>query len=342
MKTLEEFKAYFDATMHPQLEAMQAERLRALPHIWRHIRWLLAAWALTFVVALARGMTLQQIYEDLLPVHVLIPFALVGVVLWRFFRFVIRVNPILQRCKDEVIVPMVRWLAPELTYDPKGSLDLELAKRSNLIPRYDSMKGEDYFRGRLGQTELEFCELKVTYETVKREGGERKVERHEVNGLFLVASANKAFMGETHIYPDYAEAIIGDSAARMLSTNHLKSGLHLIHLEDPAFENLFKVYCTDDVEAHYLLTPSLMARLTAYREKVGWDVHLSFQDSRLYAYFPPTEGKAFMLFDVGGFNNLADFDVMKRIYDELAMALGIVEELNLNTRIWGEPQPAQA
>ncbi len=40
-------------------------------------------------------------------------------------------------------------------------------------------------------------------------------------------------------------------------------------LEDPRFEQEFVVYADDQVEARYVLTPSLMERLVEFKQKAG-------------------------------------------------------------------------
>ena len=55
-----------------------------------------------------------------------------------------------------------------------------------------------------------------------------------------------------------------------------------IELEDPRFEKLFDVHGTDQVEARYLFTPTLMERLVALGETIGDPApHIAFDDGRL-------------------------------------------------------------
>ena len=58
------------------------------------------------------------------------------------------------------------------------------------------------------------------------------------------------------------------------------------HLEDPAFEKLFAVYATDQVEARYLLSPSLMERLVASRQKLDAKVQAAFMDDHVILAIP--------------------------------------------------------
>lgn len=334
MKSPEEFKAYYETHMRPRLQELDALRLRYLPRMWRYSGWIWPAWGAVIVWGFAKGMSPLEVLRDLAPVHVVAGMTFIVILLWRGLNHVIRTGRVQKRCKQEVIVPLLRWLVPELTYEPDGGMDVALMEASHLFGAHDSLESEDWFHGRVGETALGFCVAVMHWHTIERR--KDRTVRHDYTDrmLFLVATANKPLAGETRILPDFLEAKLGDAATRPLTAHELPSGLHLIHMEDPDFENHFKVYCEDDVEAHYILTPNMMARITEYREEVQRNVYLTFKDDRLYAKFLPTLTQSDAVFDVDLFDNLLDFKVMESLYHRVAMALGIVVELNLNARVW--------
>lgn len=52
-------------------------------------------------------------------------------------------------------------------------------------------------------------------------------------------------------------------------------------LEDPEFEKHFAVYSSDQVQAGYILSTSLMSRIVDFKEKSSRRIHLSFIGSIL-------------------------------------------------------------
>ncbi len=106
----------------------------------------------------------------------------------------------------------------------------------------------------------------------------------------------------------------------------------LIKLEDPEFEKLFAVYGDDQVTARYLLTPGLMQKMTEYRLRTGKNVYFSFADSKLFIAVSYTKN----LFEPKLFGALVDFNLIKEYYSDLELAAGVVEEFDLNTRIWSK------
>ena len=101
-------------------------------------------------------------------------------------------------------------------------------------------------------------------------------------------------------------------------------------LEDPEFEKKFVVYASDQIEARYILTPALMERLREFAEKTKHEVHISFVLSCVFIAISLKEN----LFEPRIYRTLLDYSTIEKYYDDLMMAIGIVEELNLNRRIW--------
>ena len=59
---------------------------------------------------------------------------------------------------------------------------------------------------------------------------------------------------------------------------------------------------------------------------------MSFIDSRMYIAIPYTEN----LFEPQLFKTILDFAPVQKYFEDLQLAIGIVEDLNLNLRIWSK------
>jgi len=104
----------------------------------------------------------------------------------------------------------------------------------------------------------------------------------------------------------------------------------LVRLEDPEFEKHFVVYGQDQVEARYVLSTSLMRRIVAFKQKTGHDVCLSFVNSNVHVAIKGSKN----IFEPRIFRTVLDFGLIREYVQDLELATGIVQELNLNTRIW--------
>jgi len=112
------------------------------------------------------------------------------------------------------------------------------------------------------------------------------------------------------------------------SVNHTHG--ELVKLEDPEFEKEFVVYSTDQVEARYILTTSLMQRILNYKKMTGERIDLAFVGNKIYVAI----WKSSDPFEPSVFGTLLDFDQVLRFYERLKIVIRIVDDLNLNTRIW--------
>ncbi len=100
----------------------------------------------------------------------------------------------------------------------------------------------------------------------------------------------------------------------------------------------FVCYATDPIEARYLLSPALMQRILRLGVRAHGPRRLSFVDESLYLALP-LSGEVFRVPFLRGMVQEPEVLAFAR---ELLSFAGIVEELDLNTRIWSKAPPADA
>lgn len=241
--------------------------------------------------------------------------------------------------KWRVLTRLVKFVSPELAYQPERYISEEEFRESLLFQRDpDRYHGEDLIEGRVGQTAIRLSEVHAEYKTEHYDSkGNRYTTWHTLfRGLFILADFNKHFNGITLVLPDVEQNLLG-WFGQVLQGLSAKLGMQpgeLVKLEDPEFERAFKVYSTDQIEARYILTPSLMARILRFRQLTQSEIRLAFIASRLYVAIPTMHNyfEAPSLFAPVG--ELLKPETMGKYLHELQFALAVVDELNLNTRIW--------
>ncbi|MFH1460160.1 MAG: DUF3137 domain-containing protein [Candidatus Omnitrophota bacterium] len=229
--------------------------------------------------------------------------------------------------KLKIIQKIVGFIDPQLKYDPYSCIPQQRFKFSGIFRHsIDKYRGDDLVCGVLGKTKIEFSEICAEYETRDNKGNRHT---HTIfKGLFFIADFNKDFQGTTYVLPDKVEKIFGGLGAFLQKADKRRG--ELVKLEDAVFEKAFVVYAEDQIEARYILSPSLMARILDFKKKTNKDIYLSFIKSNVYVAIP--YGKD--LFEPQIFKTLNDFNPIKEYYEDLVLAVSIVDDLNLNTRIW--------
>jgi hypothetical protein len=324
MRSPEEFEAFLTQQIAPRLRDIERERAAVqtkresvkLPMVWK-----VASVAIGVALAAWRGS-----FEPLL-IFAALPFL---VDFWRVLRIPDTATP---RIRAELLAPVIQFCDPSFRYQPAGSIARATFEASRLFEdvSWNRYHGEDLVSGRHGSTAFRFSELAVT-EVKKR--GKRTETEVVFRGLFFAADFNKAFAGQTLVLPDRAERRLGavGRAFQSIATGH---GLELVELEDPDFERAFVVRSTDPTEARYLLSPSLMQRILTFHANTGSALRLSFIGGRLHVAVP-LSGDLFAI----GRGAALDLAQVRAWMGELLFATSIVDELDLNTRIWSKAPAA--
>lgn len=232
--------------------------------------------------------------------------------------------------KEKIITRIAGFADEGLEYNPDGFIPMDKFVRSRIFNlSCDKYSGEDHFRGRIGKTEIEFSEVTAKHRNSSGTGKNRSEDYTTIfRGLFIIADFNKHFRTHTVVLPDTAEKLFGKFGQSLQAAAFGRG--QLIRLEDPRFEKEFCVYGDDQVEARYILTPALMERILAYRQKWNTRLYLSFLDSRVYIGISMHRD----LFEMRPFKPAADFPFLEESLRFLTLTTEVVEDLNLNTRIW--------
>ncbi|MCX7925058.1 MAG: DUF3137 domain-containing protein [Fimbriimonadales bacterium] len=243
--------------------------------------------------------------------------------------------------KWRVMTRLVQYANPNLQYYPERYIserEYELSMLFHNSPSPDRYRGEDLIQGVIDKTDIRLSELHTEYKQVTYDSKGRRQE-HWVTifrGLFISADFHKHFQGVTLVLPDTEQSWLG-GFGQWLQSLSAKLGNQpgeLVKMEDPEFEKLFKVFSTDQIEARYILTPNLIRRIVDFRAKTKSPIRLSFIASRVFVAIPTTHNHFEPPSLFAPANKLLEPETMAQYLEEIRFTLAVVDELNLNTRIW--------
>jgi hypothetical protein len=313
MKTLDDFKKYYYHEMVPQLKFLEKKRKRILA-------------IFVAAVVIVTILLLQWPVRAAVP-QAIIFFGYVAFMISAFVLYPYLVKRYARIFKPVVIGGIVRFIGEELKYEPNDFLSAEELAESCLFQSQDEKryKGDDLVHGKIAGVKVRFSEVVAQTPRLR---GKIVAPRASFKGLFFIGQFNKDLNGRTFVLPDIWEKLLGRIGQNLQEHYSLRGDL--VKLEDVEFEKAFAVYGTDQVEARYILSTSLMQRLLDFRQKVGRNVLMSFIGSKVYVAVSYQED----LFEPKLFKSLLNFDAVKEHFENLKLAADIVEDLNLNTRIW--------
>jgi hypothetical protein len=318
MKTLDDFSQFYNTELSADLNALEAGRKA----IVQKLTYVGAAVA----VLVAIGLFIMA--QSGVPFSPGILFPLVtGAVLFVFIASLLSKGYV-REFKGTIIKKIVGFIDDNLRYVAQRYIPKSTFMTSEIFKtKPNRYKGDDYVSGKIGATQSEFSELYAEYESGS---GKNKSCRTVFKGLFFIADFNKHFTCKAIVLPDTAEKLFGGFGKMFQSWNVLRG--RLIKLEDPEFERSFVVYGNDQIQARYILSTSLMERIVDFKKKTNRPIYLSFVGSKVFVAVSYTKN----LFEPRLFRTILDFELVQEYFEDLQLAIGIIDDLNLNTRIWSK------
>lgn len=305
MKSEEEFQHFFSTRLQPSLNPMEEYRI-AKVRKFRNCMYLALLCSLFIVLSI---IFVPQ------PIFIIASFFPMAFFLGLAYQTYLEMSDHLtKQFKNKILPQLLSFLFNEFEYIANQKIAKSVLEKSKLFPRYfETAKGEDFMRFKLGETMIMFCET-----TAINNNGNVIFK-----GIFISSSFNKQFASETFILPASILSSYGRIKKQFL--DHLQR----IKLEDIEFSKEFTVLSTDQVESRYILTPSLMQRLLDYKRKTKKKISFSFVDNHLYCAIPNYTD----LFEPALFEPF-NLYFIKKSYNPIKLYTDLVEDLNLNLRIW--------
>jgi hypothetical protein len=306
MKTEDEVRVFYDDVLNELLYPLEEYRLRKVVWIKRYM--LIGSLLLIpSIVCFCFGVP-----------FVAFIFGFTAFILYGYaFQSVNEMKATLQRnFKNKILPVLLGFLFDNYEYIPNQRIARSVFIKSKLFAEdITSMDGEDFMRFKIGDTAIMFCESDLY--------NKGKMFFH---GIFICSVFNKFFNHQTVVLPKPVFPLFQNIVRSLLE------GFCRIQLEDVVFTKNFIVYGDDPVESRYILTPGLMARILNYKFKTRKKISFSFIDDRMYCVIP----NYINLFEPALFDSFLDFEFIRKSYEPLKLYTDLVDDLNLNVRIWSK------
>lgn len=349
------FQSYEQISANMNEKINEMNRLRAATISKYIFGWLglILGFIIPFVISaeptavLPLPSTLYGLPTDKLVRFISIPVLFIAVI-WSFIFLIRTHSRFRHHFRDIIVREMVKQLIEtcKLPKDYPGS-ELEWEYGINrkigsfgisqsglfIIKDHDKFTGHDRILGKIGLTEFDFSALTLYKRVTSGKQSERYKYKKKFRGILFLADFNKNFRGHTLLRDKKIRSFRHLKRYIWLLFNSIVHGkkLQRIHLESKDFERHFKTKTSHEIEARYILSPNLMERLVKFRKKRRNPIDISFRNS--YIAIALSSKKYF--YDPSIIRRMKNGQV-KDVYDDLTFFFSIIEELNLNTRIWGK------
>ncbi|MEM1319974.1 MAG: DUF3137 domain-containing protein [Bacteroidota bacterium] len=307
MKRLDEFRLYYNHSIHPELRRMERHRVRL-------IRFLFVS------VLLLIGVIALEVYINIPAITF---FMMVPIVLYLLYLSY-RIQRFRSTFKPNVINLILDFIddGPNygtLYYDAKRSIPKSQFRASRIFESSaDQYKGEDHISGRIGELKFELCELDV-----KEFSRVRNRLNYVFKGVFMHATITREVRGSVIILPKEFKQYL----SRSIKAATLR-GAHQVHSEilDAPFEEVFMTYASPNANLAGLLSSPMQNALAEYRQRTGKEIYLSFLKNEIY--IAVTEHKDIL--EPYIFQSNVSFDLVREFFEDINLLIGIVEDIDHN------------
>lgn len=318
MKTLQEVKQFYETELLVDLKVLEQKRRKVLQK--------LIYVGIVLLVGIGISVIFTMRSTDTGPIFIIVSIVISIIIGSAACKFISK--GYITEFKILIIDRIVHFINKNLSYNRNGYIPKSTFMLSQIFKtKPNRYKGDDLVSGKAGETKIQFSELDAEYESGS---GKNRSVRTVFKGLFFIGDFNKDFTCQTVVLPDTAEKFLGRIGQKLQSMNFARD--KLVKLEDSEFEKFFVVYSDDQVGARYILSTSLMKRIVDFKRKTNRNIYLSFVGSMVFVAISYTR----VLFEPRIFKTLLDFEPIRKYFEDLQLAIGIVDDLNLNTRIWSK------
>lgn len=323
MKRLEEFRIFYNHTIHPELLRLERKRLNLLLLLGLSIIALTGVIILEFYIGiLALTLTLM------IPITIFI-----GYLIFRVRKFISTFKPYVVNLILDFIDDGLNY--GTLSYDPNKSIPKPVFLNSHLFktsaPHYI---GEDHISGKIGALDFEMCELDV------KEFSPVATGLHNVfRGVFMHAKFDHELEGVVIVWPrKHKQRLV--ASIKHANFKGAKNVDHEILCEP--FREQFLTYAASGTHVVGLLPITMQEAIIRYIEEIKlWektkneeklaptqlqdrDFFISIINNNLYAAF--TEEKD--LLEPFIFKSNLSFDLVKEFFDDIHLLLRIIEDFD--------------
>lgn len=242
-----------------------------------------------------------------------ISFILIGAFAFYNWRKNVITRSIRSKFKAEVVSKIIKDINPHFVYIPHMHIsENEFSKAGVFELNGGTFDGNDLISGKIDGVKFKMSD--VSYTEIRREGRNTK-QVTIFKGIVFIADFYKNFTSHTIVAnSDYAKPV----------------GKR-IKIDNMDFNNRFKIYTNDEINAFYLLSPNFMERFLWLSNNVSYYIDAAFVGNKIYIFIDNKEDN----FEINLDTKLTDISTIYATYKfSLEVFFNIIKDLKLNLEIF--------
>lgn len=221
--------------------------------------------------------------------------------------------------KNQFMPLVVNKTGLDLKYVHKQGIPKEVVMSSRLFKKPDRYIKEDFMYGTLDGVNFMSSDVHMQDKRVTRDSKGRRRVRYDTffRGRWFVYEFNKSFNGIIQVREEF------------FKSHPWGLKVEKIKLEDVEFNRKFNTYATNQHDAFYVLTPTLMENIKKLERKFPGSIYFSFIENQLHIAIYHSKDS----FEPPVFSKL-DESLINELVSDIVVLQEIVNELKLNRKIF--------
>lgn len=175
--------------------------------------------------------------------------------------------------KKHVVLESLNKIFTDITYLPNEEMDYYKIADTDMMYMGDYYYSNDYIKGKYKDTFFELADVMLEDEYTDSDGDTHRVTIFQ--GQWFIFDFNKRFKSDIQV----CEKTFKNAKRR---NKKYESKFKKVELESLEFNKNFNVYARLEIEAYYILTPSMMERIMEVNEKIKGHLLFCFVDNKLH------------------------------------------------------------
>ena len=304
---LEDFRIFYNHSIHPELRRMEKKRNRLL---------ILIGVSCFFGIGLAIIAQLLHIFSLSLIILLILIFYITFLV-YRINNFIKTFKPRIMNLILDFIDDGINY--GTLSYQADGGLGKGEFMKSKLFhPNRMIFEEEDYIKGTIGSVDFQLCEMRVLQQSKVRNTTEWVFD-----GVFMKAKLHFKLNGNLYILPKSEKPYLSKTLKNILGSGNVKVN-NLIRNKE--FTNLFETFASKKTNPMQFLTEGLQNSIIDYTNNFDKLFYLSFNNGTIYLAISEEKD----ILEPNLFKSNLKFNLVKEFYEDVFILMRIVEELDLH------------
>lgn len=175
--------------------------------------------------------------------------------------------------KKNIVEATFKELFTDVVFDVDKGIDYSIIANTGMMDMGDSFTSNDYVTGKYKDINFASSDVNITETHTDSDGDSHTVTLF--SGQWYIFDFNKVFKANVQVKD------VHFSNARTYRRKG-ESKYQKVELEDIDFNKKFVCYAQEPLDAFYIITPRMMEKLKATKEKMKHSLMLCFVDNRLH------------------------------------------------------------